>query len=289
MNKALFQKVLNQQQNEINEHFVYKLLAEKAEDEENKKILNQIAEEEYEHYLFWKSITKKELEPKKSVIKKFEVLANIFGLSFALRLMEKGEEEAGNFYASIAKEFPEVKKIQADEESHEDKLIGILNDYRLLYAGAIVLGLNDALVEFTGTLAGLTFAFSNNKIIGITGLIMGVAASLSMAALGYLASKEDMHEETTPITSAIYTGTAYIFTVTLLALPYLLQPNPYLALALMLLITVLIIALYTFYISIAKNLSFKRRFLEMSIISISVSVISFGIGTIIKNTFNIDV
>jgi VIT1/CCC1 family predicted Fe2+/Mn2+ transporter len=203
--------------------------------------------------------------------------------------MEKGESEASAFYASIAKEFPEVKKIQSDEESHEDKLIGILNDYRLLYAGAIVLGLNDALVEFTGTLAGLTFAFSNNKIIGITGLIMGVAASLSMAASGYLASKEDLHEETNPIISAIYTGSAYILTVTLLALPYLLQPNPYIALVLMLLITISIIALYTFYISIAKNLSFKKRFLEMSLISISVSIISFGIGTLIKNAFHIDV
>ncbi len=187
----------------------------------------------------------------------------------------------------MAREFPEVQKIQADEESHEDKLIEILNDYRLLYAGAIVLGLNDALVEFTGTLAGLTFAFSNNQIIGITGLIMGVAASLSMAASGYLSSKEDLHEGTNPLTSAVYTGSAYIFTVTMLAIPYLLQPNPYLALTLMLIITVSIIALYTFYISIAKNLSFKKRFLEMSLISISVSIISFGIGTLIKNAFNI--
>ncbi len=289
MDKALLEKVLAQQQNEINEHYVYQALAELAEEPENKKTLSAIAQEEYEHYLFWKKITGKELTPEKHIINRYKRLAKIFGLSFALRLMEKGEKNAGSFYASITKEFPEAEKIQQDEEAHEDKLIAILNDYRLIYAGAIVLGLNDALVEFTGTLAGLTFAFSNNQIIGITGLIMGVAASLSMAASGYLASKEDMHEETNPVTSALYTGGAYIVTVTLLVLPYLLQDNPWVALGMMLLVTLLIIASYTYYISIAKNISFKKRFIEMSLISIGVAIISFGIGTLIKSLFNIEV
>lgn len=203
--------------------------------------------------------------------------------------MEQREVVASEFYDSISESYPEALRVKQDEEKHEERLIGILNDYRLTYAGAIVLGLNDALVEFTGTLAGLTFAFANNLIVGSTGLVMGVAASLSMAASGYLASKEDNQEETNPVTSAIYTGSAYIITVVFLVLPYFLLSNPFLALGIMLVITIGIIASYTYYISVAKAISFKKRFVEMALISLGVAVISFGIGMLIKHVFGIEV
>ena len=64
--------------------------------------------------------------------------------------MEKGEVDATKFYDSITDKYPQALKIKEDEEEHEQRLIGILNDDRLNYAGAIVLGLNDGLVEFTG-------------------------------------------------------------------------------------------------------------------------------------------
>ena len=51
--------------------------------------------------------------------------------------------------------------------------------------GSVVLGLNDALVEFVGMLAGLTFALQNTQIIAVAGLITGVAASLSMGSSEY--------------------------------------------------------------------------------------------------------
>jgi len=203
--------------------------------------------------------------------------------------MEKGEVDATKFYESIADKYPQALKIKEDEEEHEQRLIGILNDDRLNYAGAIVLGLNDALVEFTGTLAGLTFAFANNLIIGSTGLVMGVAASLSMAASGYLSSREEDVQDTNPITSAIYTGSAYIITVVFLVLPYFLLDNPYLALSILLVITIAIIAGYTYYISVAKNISFKKRFMEMALISLAVAVISFGIGMLIRQVFGVEV
>jgi VIT1/CCC1 family predicted Fe2+/Mn2+ transporter len=285
----LLAEIIQQQQNEINEYIVYQKLAEFCEHEKNKKTLKAIAEEEKQHYEYWKSFTGKELKPQPKVVKKYIVLAKIFGLSFALRLMEKGEQKSAGFYEKISKYYPDALAIKEDEDAHEQKLIDILTDYRLLYAGAIVLGLNDALVEFTGTLAGLTFAFGNNKIIGVTGLIMGFAASLSMAASGYLSSKEDEHSETSPVKSALYTGGAYIATVFFLVLPYLIFKNPYLSLFLMIVLTILIIAGYTFYISIAKNISFRTRFKEMALISIGVSIISFLIGYGIKIVFGVDV
>jgi VIT1/CCC1 family predicted Fe2+/Mn2+ transporter len=280
--------IYRQQQHEITEYHIYRKLAALSDDEENTKILNEIADQELEHYNIWMGITGKEAKPSQRKIKKYMRIANLFGLSFALRLMEKGEIDATIFYNSIAHKYPQALKIKEDEEQHEQKLIGILNDYRLNYAGAIVLGLNDALVEFTGTLAGLTFAFANNLIVGSTGLVMGVAASLSMAASGYLASKEEGVKDTNPITSAIYTGSAYIITVAFLVLPYFLLDNPYVSLSIMLVITILIIAAYTYYISIAKDISFKKRFVEMAVISLTVALISFGIGMIIKTVFNVE-
>ena len=44
----------------------------------------------------------------------------------------------------------------------------------------MVLGMNDAMVEMTGTLAGLTLAMQNTRLIALSGLITGIAATLSM-------------------------------------------------------------------------------------------------------------
>lgn len=281
--------ILRQQRNEITEYEIYSRLAQMVDDEGNRKLLQEIAEQERTHYKFWAKVTGKQIAPQQGRIRKYLLLARLFGLAFALRHLERNEEEAVAFYDSVADKYPEAKRFKQEEAEHEEKLIGLLDDKRLNYAGAIVLGLNDALVEFTGTLAGLTFAFNNSIIIGSTGLVMGVAAALSMAASGYLATREDDQENVNPITSALYTGIAYILTVAVLVLPYFLLRNVRLALVLMLIATVLIIAGYTYYISVAKALSFRKRFLEMATISLVVAVISFGIGSLVKLLFGVEV
>ena len=91
------------------------------------------------------------------------------------------------------------------------QLLSMLDEEALKYMGSVVLGLNDALVELTGALAGLTFAFQNTKLIALTGLITGISASLSMAASEYLSSRADGEENAGR--SALYTGIAYIITV----------------------------------------------------------------------------
>ena len=67
----------------------------------------------------------------------------------------------------------------------------MIQEERLEYVGSIVLGLNDALVELTGALAGYTFAFQNTRLIALTGLITGIAASLSMASSEFLAHRAE--------------------------------------------------------------------------------------------------
>jgi len=136
-------------------------------------------------------------------------------------------------------------------------------------------------VELTGALAGLTLALQNVKLIALSGLITGIAASMSMAASEYLSTRS---EETNkdPVRAAIYTGIAYISTVFLLILPYLLFENYYLDLGIALVTAVIIIAVFNYYISVARDESFRERFLEMAGLSLGVAIFSFILGYLIR-------
>jgi len=52
---------------------------------------------------------------------------------------------------------------------------------------------------------------------------------------------------------------------------------------------VIIIAVFNYYISVAKGESFRERFLEMAGLSLSVAVFSFGIGYLIRMWLGIEV
>ena len=136
------------------------------------------------------------------------------------------------------------------------------------YSGSIVLGLNDAIVETTGALFGLTYALQKSSLIAATGFIVGIAASLSMAASEYLHEKESPQRKSKPLISAIYTGFAYLITVLILISPYLFLENVFISSMTMLLFAILIIAIYSYYISTQSKISFKNRFLQMTLISL---------------------
>ena len=202
--------------------------------------------------------------------------------------MEMGEEKAQANYSTLIDLIPESKLILEEEEKHEDELLAMLDEESLKYAGSVVLGLNDALVELTGALAGLTFAFKDTKTIALAGLITGISASFSMAASEYLSAKSEEGEKS-PGKSAIYTGIAYILTVAILILPYLVAKNYLVSLAWTIGNAILVIAVFNFYISVAKGLDFKKRFFEMSSISLGVALFSFIIGNLVNKFFGINV
>ncbi len=273
-------KLLRAQQNEINEHHVYLLLAKSAKDKKNRKVLEHISRDELRHYSFWKKYTAVDVQPQKWIIWWHYFIARVFGLTFGIKLMEKGEITAQSNYKDIAKEVPSVKTVMKDEEKHEHALVHLLQEDKLRYVGSIVLGLNDALVELTGALAGLTFALENPSLIAITGLITGIAASLSMAASEYLSKKADSSKHA--IKASVYTGIAYIITVLLLIMPYFIFSNVFVSLGVVLLIALLIIFLFNFYLHVIRGHAFWKKFLEMVIISMGVAGITFMIGYLVK-------
>jgi VIT1/CCC1 family predicted Fe2+/Mn2+ transporter len=151
-----------------------------------------------------------------------------------------------------------------------------------------VLGLNDALVELTGALAGFTFAFQNTRLVALTGLITGIAAALSMGASEYLSTKT---EETFKnlFKASAYTGIAYVFAVVVLILPYLVLDNSYISLGFTLFFAVLIIAFFNYYVSVAKEVPFKKRFLEMAGLSLGVAAVSFMVGYFLRATLGVEI
>lgn len=288
ISESVRKQVLGFQQTEITEHHIYKRLAKQIKSPENAKIIAQIAEDELRHYNGWKKYTNEDVPPRWFSVWFYYLISVIFGFTFGIKLMESGEEEAQKNYAGISSTIPEALTIQHEEDVHEEQLINMLDEERLRYAGSIVLGLNDALVELTGALAGLTLALQDVKLIALSGLITGIAASMSMAASEYLSTRS---EDTTkhPVRAAIYTGIAYIITVALLVLPYLLFDNYILDLVITLSIAVVIIAVFNYYISVAKGESFRARFIEMAGLSLSVALISFVIGYFIRQWLGIEV
>ena len=277
------------QQSELTESVIYEKIAAFAKGEENKQTLLRLAREEKAHYEIWKKYTGEELKPQRGKVLKYTFLARTLGFTFAVKLMERGEENAQSEYELLAKEVEESVIIKQQEEEHEQALLGMLDEERLQYVGSMVLGLNDALVELTGSLAGFAFALQNNRLIALSGLIVGISATFSMASSEFLAARSEGRGDA--LKSCSYTGIAYLITVVLLIAPYLLfgstQYIP--ALICMLAVVVLIIAGFTYYTSVAQDQPFNRRFLEMALISIGVAVVSFVVGILAKNLLGVEV
>ena len=287
--KENLRKALKQQQSEINDHTIYKALALFQKDENNRKIFEKISKEEKYHYDFWVKITNKQIEAQKLVVWWYIFLVKVFGTSFALKSLEKREAGSEEFYKELFEIYPESEKIYNQEVQHEFELIEMLNDKKLLYAGAIVLGMNDALVELTGTLSGIAFAFDKTLVVGLTGLIMGIAASLSMAGSAYFEAKENPSEDINPLVYSLYTGISYILTTAILVVPFFIFETMAYSLIMMFISAFLAIISYNFYISVAKDLSFSKRVIQMSAITFGVALISFAIGYVVKFYFGIEI
>ncbi len=281
--------IMQIQKAEITEYHIYARMAKQIKGKKNKQVLEVLSKEEKGHYDFWKKITNEEVRADMIKVWFYTFVSKFMGITFGLKLMENGEEIAQETYDELAKIIPEAKKIESDENRHERELLKMIDEEHLKYVGSIVLGLNDALVELTGALAGLTLALQNAKLIAVAGLVTGVAASLSMAVSEYLSIKSEHDNTRNPLRASVYTGIAYIFTVILLIAPYLLIRDLYISLAIALFNAIVVIAVFTFYVSVAQETGFRKRFLEMAGLSMSVALISFGIGFLLRIVFNIEV
>lgn len=288
MEARLKKALLTEQRNEITGHMIYAEVARRTKDRHNRQVLEHIAADEMGHYEYLKSLTGCDVTPNRTLVWFFAFMGVVLGLSFTLKLLENQEEDGQRSYGELLVSQDGLASLLEEEGKHEKELIDMLDEDRLKYISSIVLGLNDALVELTGALAGFTFAFQNGRLIALTGLITGISASFSMAASEYLSSKQDK-QTAEALRSSLYTGVSYIITVFLLTLPFLLIGNPFISIAATLGVAVLIIGLFNYYVSVVRDERFGRRFLEMVAISLGVAALSFIVGIIVKQVYGADI
>lgn len=285
---ALMKAIRKAQLDEETGAALYAFMASREKNEANRALLAQMSRDEREHAALWKTYTGEAIRPSGGKVLRMKITTVLLGYTFVVKTMQRDEQLAQQSYAQMQEELPEAAAVLAAERRHENELYGMLDEERLHYIGSMVLGLNDALVELTGAIAGVTFALANTRLVALTGIITGVSATLSMAASNFLAQRAEGSKDA--LKSSVYTGVAYLVTVALLVLPYLLFPTQMYAAAfvVMLAVVVLIILLFNYYISVARSEPFLRHFIEMAAISLSVAAISFFIGILAKNLLGID-
>lgn len=148
-----------------------------------------------------------------------------------------------------------------------------MKDTFLKHAGSVVLGLSDAVVSMTGALAGFSWSFHDPKAIGFAGAVIGISASLSMAASEYLSEKEEGVKNA--FQAALFTGGAYLIVATLLVLPYFVFSSPIAAFWCVGIIAITVVALYSWYVSKYKDGRFFSRFGPMIGVCLFVGIFSF--------------
>lgn len=287
ISRDLMKKILRAQKNEITEHFIYQKLSKNVKDLKHSEILRDISNDEKNHYNILRDITKTDVDVDRFKFYFYVLISKFFGLNFGLKLMERGEDFAQDAYKEIKQISPMVEEILKDENKHERDIISFIDEEHLKYVSSIVLGLNDALVELSGALIGFTLALQDAFMVGVVGLITGIAASISMATSEFLSTKHEEGDKN-PLKASLYTGLTYISTVLLLSSPYLLIRELYFCMGLVILNSMLLILIFTFYISIAKGMNFRERFLEMAAISLGVAIINFFIGLGIRKLFGLE-
>jgi VIT1/CCC1 family predicted Fe2+/Mn2+ transporter len=281
-------KILTMQKGEITEHFIYEKLAKSVKDSHNQSVLQRIAKDELGHHDLWQQYTGEKAHPSRFKIWLYYLVSRVFGLTFGIKLMEEGEEKAQVAYAEIANFVPAASDVARDEHRHERQLIRLIDEERLRYTADMVRGLNVALVELTGTLAGLTLALPDSGLIVLVGLITGTVMVLSVASTEYLATKSGEGGRS-PFKAALYGGLTNIVTFLFLLFPYLIFDNVYLSLGVMIFNAIVVVFLFSFYISVAREISFRKRFSEMVLLSLGVAALAFVIGYLARMFLHLNI
>ncbi len=270
---------------------LYKELATQEKNPHNKEVLTKLAAQEQEHYIFWqKFIPGHKASVSPFFLFAFRLMRQLLGLTFTIKLLERHEHEIIEEYKNVAAELPGEEKIQLekiiqDEKEHEDFFASQIQETVIKYIGFIALGLADAIVEITGTHAGFLGVTNSTLFAGISGLIVGFSAAISMGSAAYLQAKQDLSRSSW--VSAIATGVSYIISAVMLALPYFFTRNMAHAFIFSTAIGILLIALLTFYSVVVFERRFLREFLETVFLMLGTALATFFLGSFLRKIFHL--
>ncbi len=279
---------------ELTDFAVYTKLAGFERKERFKRILINLATMEQNHYAFWKKYCSPNKEFKASSLRIYLIvfLRLIFGVTFAVKYLERHETDTIKKYQSLTDSIPQSDRkafeaMIADEKEHERTLEEQFQEPHLKYLSFIVLGLADALVEIAGIHAGSLGIYDSTELAGLAGIIAGAAASVAMASAAYAQAKAGFKGSATM--SAIYTGVSYFVTALLLATPYFLTKVMIYALSFSLSFGIVLTAFTSFYSSVISGANFKKDFTEITSIILLATALLYIIGTLIRHFTGITV
>ncbi|HVB13000.1 MAG TPA: VIT1/CCC1 family protein [Nitrososphaerales archaeon] len=278
---------------EYTDYIVYKRLAEssRTKDPKLKEILTKLSKVEWKHYEFWIKYSPESKErPKSWAVYVTFFLRFLFGITFAIKFLEKHEDESVKRYKSVLPMIPEEDRknfdeMIADEVEHESTLMNETKGKYIKYISFVVLGLADAIVEISGIHAGSLGIYNRTELAGLAGIIAGAAASIAMASAAFAQAKQGFEGSAT--VSAGFTGVSYFVSAIILATPYFLTKSMSIAIGSSITLAIIIIAFISYYNSIISNAKFLRDFSELAGIALGASGALFLFGFVIRSVFGI--
>jgi len=279
--------------NEYKDHRVYMALAGVERNGPRRKTLEKLADVEGRHYRFWLlHIPGHKPSVSGAYIRLMVLLRMLFGVTFVVKLLENHEKKTLEQYKQLVLDEAfdnnsrdALNKIIEEEGEIEKKLVSSIDEAVVRYLGFMMLGVADAIVELTGVQAGFLGVTDSPLVAGIAGLIVGVAAAISMGAASYLQARQGMSEK--PVVSGVVTGLLYMLTVIALASPYFIIKDIFIAFASAITLALLLIALLTFYTSVIQERSFRNEYLLNVSILLVVAFGTFFLGKLLGAYFGV--
>ena len=260
------------------------------------------------------------IRPKKLRISMLLFLTRIIGKSLTINLLERGEVESIRKYRDYLEVIQEtdeqekLKKIIEDEISHESVFNEMSpdRDSYLDKIQAFIYGMSDGLVEVVAAMAGLTAIISNNFIIAMSGMVIGVGGTISMTLGAYLSKSSETEfrvgnmrrlnllrnesetklqgkiekEQKRSSESALTTGISYISGAAFPIIPFLF-PLGLMSLIIAVILVATVQAISNAIIAIALNISILKSALRASMLSLGAAAITYAIGFIFHFYFHI--
>ena len=280
---------------EYTDHLVYKRLAEsgRTKDPSSRKFFSKLSGAEHRHFEFWSKYSPQtKPQPSMSTVYMTIFLRFLFGITFAVKYLEKHEDEVVRKYKSVSHMIPEsdragFEEMVSDEVEHEKTFLDQTEGKYVKYISFVVLGLADAIVEISGIHAGSLGIYSRTELAGLAGIVAGAAASIAMASAAYAQAKQGFQGSAT--ISAGFTGVSYFVNAIILATPYFLTKIMSLALGTSISLAIIIIAVISYYNSIISDSHFLRDFSELAGITLGASAALFVFGLVIRSVFGITI
>ena len=278
---------------ELTDSIVYQKLASAEPDADNKELLLRMSAQEKEHCSFWRELAGGgEAKPFAATVRLLPMLRAIMGIAFTIKLLERGEHETIESYENqMLPAMPEDYKIRFraiidEEHEHAASLVHRVKDKRIEYVGFIALGLADAIVELTGVNAGFLGVTGSTRAAGISSLIVGFAAAISMASAAYLQAKQTV--QGSPLPAALATGIAYLLAVLLLAFPYFLVGGMLPAFFVSTAAGFSLLAALTFYSAVVFDRKFTPELAEAALLMTGTAIATYLLGAGLSRLFHMN-